>query len=61
LHWRNFIAQIAFEIQNQAEKIVGISLDVMYSRGNKILNIVHVIRKRLCDLCIMKVEPMTTF
>jgi hypothetical protein len=41
LHWRNFIAQIAFEIQNQAEKIVGISLDVMYSRGNKILNIVH--------------------
>jgi hypothetical protein len=41
LLWRNFIAQIAFEIQNQAEKIVGISLDVMYSRGNKILNIVH--------------------
>jgi len=61
LHWRNFIAQIAFEIQNQAEKIVGISLDVMYSRGNKILNIVHVIRKRLFDLCIMKVDPMTTF
>jgi hypothetical protein len=61
LLWRNFIAQIAFEIQNQAEKIVGISLDVMYSRGNKILNIVHVIRKRLFGKCIMKAEPMTAF